>query len=81
VTEHLTHAWVKVKLSLCLTANYAMKMYGGEMHVWVHVFFTTALVGGEWSASRPPPFYPRVRALPPRYPAIPTALQRLLTHA
>jgi hypothetical protein len=37
---------VKVKLSLCLT-NYAMKAYG-----------TSALVGGEWSASCPCRFTP-----------------------
>jgi hypothetical protein len=40
-----------------------MKMYwgvGGD--VWVHVFLTSALVGGEWSASRPGSFTPRERA-------------------
>jgi hypothetical protein len=29
-----------------------MKMYGG-MDVYIHVFLTSALVGGEWSPSRP----------------------------
>jgi hypothetical protein len=29
-----------------------MKTYGG-MDVWIHVFLTSALVGGEWSAQRP----------------------------
>jgi hypothetical protein len=29
-----------------------MKTYGG-VHVQIHVFLTSALVGGEWSASRP----------------------------
>jgi hypothetical protein len=29
-----------------------MKAYGG-VDVWTHVFLTSALVGGEWSASRP----------------------------
>jgi hypothetical protein len=28
-----------------------MKGYGG-VHVWIHVFLTSALVGGEWLASR-----------------------------
>jgi hypothetical protein len=29
-----------------------MKAYGG-MDVYVHIFLTSSLVGGEWSASRP----------------------------
>jgi hypothetical protein len=29
-----------------------MNVYGG-VDVWTHVFFTSALVGGEWSASHP----------------------------
>jgi hypothetical protein len=29
-----------------------MKAYGG-VHVYIHIFSTSALVGGEWSASRP----------------------------
>jgi hypothetical protein len=32
--------------------HYAMKAYGG-VDVWTHVFLTSALAGGEWSASRP----------------------------
>jgi hypothetical protein len=36
---------VKVKL-------YAMKEYGG-VDVEIHIFLTSALAGGEWSASRP----------------------------
>jgi hypothetical protein len=28
-----------------------MKTYGG-VHVYIHVFLTSVLVGGEWSASR-----------------------------
>jgi hypothetical protein len=40
----------KVNLSLC------MKTYGGM----IHVFLTLALAGGEWSASHPIHFIPRV---------------------
>jgi hypothetical protein len=29
-----------------------MKAYGG-VDVYIHIFLTSALVGGEWSASRP----------------------------
>jgi hypothetical protein len=32
--------------------HYAMKVYGG-VGVWIHIFFTSALAGVEWSASRP----------------------------
>jgi hypothetical protein len=32
-------------------------MYGGG-DVYIHVFLTSALVGGEWSASRPSRFTP-----------------------
>jgi hypothetical protein len=35
-----------------LIKHYAMKAYGG-VDVWIHIFLTSALVGGEWSASRP----------------------------
>jgi hypothetical protein len=38
-----------------------MKAYGG-VDVWIHVFLTSALVGGEWSASRPGRFIPGERA-------------------
>jgi hypothetical protein len=42
----------KVKLALCLTVeHYTMKTYGG-VNVYTHVFFTSALVGGEWSTTR-----------------------------
>jgi hypothetical protein len=34
-----------------------MQAYGG-VDVCVHVFFTSALVGGDWSASRPGRFTP-----------------------
>jgi hypothetical protein len=29
-----------------------MKAYGG-VDVYIHIFFTSTLAGGEWSASRP----------------------------
>jgi hypothetical protein len=38
-----------------------MKAYGG-VGVYIHVFLTSALVGGEWSASRPGRFTPGERA-------------------
>jgi hypothetical protein len=34
-----------------------MKTYGG-VDVYIHIFLTSALVGGEWSASRPCRFIP-----------------------
>jgi hypothetical protein len=34
-----------------------MKAYGG-VDVQIHIFLTSALVGGEWSTSRPGPFTP-----------------------
>jgi hypothetical protein len=37
-----------------------MKAMGG-VDVYIHVFLTSALVGGEWSASRPGCFTPRER--------------------
>jgi hypothetical protein len=41
-----------------------MKTYGG-VDVLIHIFLTSALVGGEWSASRPCRFTP---GKSPRYP-------------
>jgi hypothetical protein len=38
--------------------------YGG-MDAYIHIFLTTALAGGEWSASRPSRFKPGERALVP----------------
>jgi hypothetical protein len=35
-----------------------MKVYGG-VDVYIHVFLTLALVGGEWSHSRPPLINPQ----------------------
>jgi hypothetical protein len=45
--------------------HYAMKAYEG-VDVYIHIFLTSALVGGEWSASRPCRFTPRLKS--PRYP-------------
>jgi hypothetical protein len=42
-----------------------MKAYGG-VDAYIHIFLTSALVGGEWSASRPGRFTPRGKS--PRYP-------------
>jgi hypothetical protein len=39
----------------------AMKAYGGA-HVYIHIFLTSALVGGEWSPSRPGHLTPGERA-------------------
>jgi hypothetical protein len=41
--------------------HYAIKSYGG-VDVQIHIFLTSALVGGEWSASRPYRFTPKERA-------------------
>jgi hypothetical protein len=38
-----------------------MKAYEG-VDVYVHIFFTSALAGGEWSASRPGRFTPGEKA-------------------
>jgi hypothetical protein len=46
---------------LCLTKHYAMKTYGG-VDVSIHVVLTSALVGCEWSASRPGHFVPGGKA-------------------
>jgi hypothetical protein len=39
-----------------------MKACGG-VDVYIHIFLTSALAGGEWSASRPGRFTPGERAL------------------
>jgi hypothetical protein len=39
-----------------------MKAYG-RVNVQIHIFLTSALGGGEWSASRPGRFTPGERAL------------------
>jgi hypothetical protein len=54
----------KVNFSLCLTKHYAMKAYKG-VDVYIYIFVTSALVGGDWSASRPGRFTP---GWSPRYP-------------
>jgi hypothetical protein len=48
---------VGAKLSLCLTKHYTMKTYGA-VKVQIHVFLTSALAEGEWSASLPCHFMP-----------------------
>jgi hypothetical protein len=52
---------IKVKLSLCLTKHRTMKAYWGWRYSSPHSL-TSALDGGEWSASRPGRFTPRERA-------------------
>jgi hypothetical protein len=41
--------------------HYATETYGG-VNVCTHVFLTSELVGGDWSASRPRRFTPGERA-------------------
>jgi hypothetical protein len=50
----------KVKLSLWLTKCHDMKMYWG-VEVKLHVFLTSTLDGGEWSASNSGRFIPEER--------------------
>jgi hypothetical protein len=52
---------VKVKLSLCLTKNHAIKRYWGLRYSATHSL-TSALEGGECSASRPGSFIVGERA-------------------
>jgi hypothetical protein len=60
-----TISYIKVKLSLYLIKHYAMKTYG-RVKVQLHDFLTSALDGGELSASRPGCF--TLRGKSPRYP-------------
>jgi hypothetical protein len=51
----------KIKLFACLT-NYALRHKGvWGVDVQIHIFLTSVLVGGEWSASRPCHFNPGER--------------------
>jgi hypothetical protein len=49
-------AKVKIKLILCLIKPHAMKICA-VVEVHFHAFLTSALDGGEWSASRPRSLY------------------------
>jgi hypothetical protein len=51
---------VKVNLSLRLTKHHTVKMYWGSGDIAPPIL-TSALDGGEWSASRPGRFTPRKR--------------------
>jgi hypothetical protein len=51
------YANCRVKLSLGLTKHHSIKTYG-EVEVQLYAFFTSALDGGEWLASRPGRFTP-----------------------
>jgi len=54
----------KVDLSLCLINYNAIKTHR-EVEVQIHVFLTSTLDVGEWSASRPDRFHPaKKRAVP-----------------
>jgi hypothetical protein len=46
--------------TLCLTKHHSMKTYWG-VEVYLHALLTSALDGGEWSASCPGRFTPRER--------------------
>jgi hypothetical protein len=52
---------LKVKFFLCLTKHRAKKTYW-RVEVQLHASLTSALNGGEWSASRPGRFIPSERA-------------------
>jgi hypothetical protein len=48
-------------MSLCSTKYHITKTYWG-VELWLHALLTSALDGGEWSASRPGGFTPGVRS-------------------
>jgi hypothetical protein len=48
---------IDIKLKLSLIKHYAMKTYGG-VDVYIHVILTSALLGGECTASDPGRFTP-----------------------
>jgi hypothetical protein len=52
---------VEGKVVPVLIKHYAMKAYGG-VDVQIHIVLTSALVGSEWSASRPYCFTPGEKA-------------------
>jgi hypothetical protein len=52
-----------VKVVPILIKHYKIKTLRG-VHVYMHIFLTSALVGGDWSASVPGHFTPRERASP-----------------
>jgi hypothetical protein len=53
----------KVKAPLYFTEHHAKKAYWG-MEIWLHTFLTSALDGGEWSASQSDLFTPRETPVP-----------------
>jgi hypothetical protein len=57
-----THVKKKRQICLCasITKHYATKTYGG-VDVEIQIFSTSALVGSEWSVSRPGRFTPKER--------------------
>jgi len=57
-----TGIFSKVKLSLCLTKHHAMKYWEGRYST-THLL-TSALEGGEWSASCPGRFTPALETAP-----------------
>jgi len=48
---------------LPFTEHHAKKAYWG-MEIWLHTFLTSALDGGEWSASQSDLFTPRETPVP-----------------
>jgi hypothetical protein len=38
-------------MSPCLTKHHTMKAYGEVEYIYIHVFFTSPVLGGEWSSS------------------------------
>jgi hypothetical protein len=60
-TIHLLRPLVKVKLSLCIFFSWE-PCHEGVWGEWIMHSLTSALDGGEWSASRPGRFTPRERA-------------------
>jgi hypothetical protein len=76
-THPFSSVSVQVKMSLCLTRHYAINTYFclikhyamktyWDVELYLHTFLTSAVDGGEWSASRPGHFIPRGKN--PRYP-------------